>query len=333
MRVCASLPASFARRACLALQRMEPTNAYPWVWQLTQEIRATLNARARLAVRQRYAKAVYRMFRAYFDGHPFSHGATAAVDTAHQPRYYDDNDWIGMDLLSAYRQSGLKPLLEAVEGIQRFIYTGQWRSSDPPDDHFDPGGVYWNTHRRQRTLDTNGGATQMALSLYLLTHRMKAYRHSASKELDFAKAVYRWVRRTLAMANGLYHASVAPGGIITGGAAINGDAMMVRDGLMLYHITGFASYRKDALKTAAAISKQYPVTAIEKMCPVYVAQSFYDLGSSVLHRLQRYANWVVAHMNHRGVLLKTRYPSHCTGPNPQSGATGALILRLRSTEG
>jgi hypothetical protein len=322
-RMCNALPDSAAKLACYQTQRNLMAGPRSWVWQLTQQIRATLQAgrSAPLTVRQAYANEVLATLRPYFYGHPFSHGATPRGSPG--LRFYDDNAWVGMVFLMAYRQSGLRALLYAAEGVMRFEFTGEWRSSDPARNHYDPGGIYWTTHRHQRPLTANAGATNLALQLYLVT-RKRAY-------LAFAKRDYRWLRETLRNPNGLYRQFEGFYGKTRGFGAVNGQAMVAGDAAMLSHITHSTAYLGQSRQVAEATWRHYG-PMLQHIKPVYTSQAFYFLprSSMLANRatLNAYANWLVQHMS-RGKLLLP-FGNRTVTPTSQAGATGVLVMRLQT---
>ena len=320
--MCNALPDSVAKLACYQTQRTLMAGPRSGVWQLTQQIRATLQAgrSAPLTVRQAYAKEVLATLRPYFYGHPFSHGATPSGSPG--LRFYDDNAWVGMVLAMAYRESGLRALLYAAEGVMQFEFTGQWRPSDPTRNHSDPGGIYWTTHRHKRPLTANAGATYLALQLYRVT-RNRAY-------LAFAKRDYRWLRETLRNPNGLYRQFEGLDGNIRGFGGVNGQAMVAGDAAMLSHITHSTAYLGQSRLVAERTWRRFgPI--LQHIKPVYTSQAFYLLPRSSLlanhATLNAYANWLVKHMS-RGKLLLA-FGNRTLTPTSQAGATGVLAMRLQ----
>jgi Glycosyl hydrolase family 76 len=327
-RLCKSLHVSarsVTELSCEALQRTVKSGPYPFLWQLTQVISATLIAgsHAPRSARQQYASQVYASFHHY--AHPsFANGLGAAVGGG--LRYYDDNAWAGMDLIEAYDESGERQLLQAAAGVLTFQRTGEWRPGGPPDQQMYPGGIYWNVNLRFRALNATAGTAQLALELYADTH--------ARADLELGKQEYDWVRQTLGTPGGMYRERVDPGGTIAGSGTDNGNGFMVGVGVLLHQATHQKQYLNQAVQTTKASLKHFKMPVLESTCPAYNASYFSNLArlhkvdklSSISKALDGYATWVAQHINpHTGVFKSPHY--HCHPPCPQAGAAGTLSLR------
>jgi hypothetical protein len=334
---CGSLPGSstsIVHLSCQAAQRTVQSGPYPGVWSMSQVISATLHAGpgASPSARRQYASDLYATFTQYTDGLSFSTGLTPTpvIGNLFAQRFYDDNAWAGMDLLAAYQQVHQRRLLAAAQGVVTFERTGQWRTSDPPNEQRFPGGIYWNTHRRTRPILPNAGAAQVALELALLTHN--------GSDLAFGEQEYRWIRATLGTASGLYRARVEPGGTITGTSNDNGDGLMIGDGVFLYRITGNRQYLKEAMKTATASLKRFTPSVMEATCPAQDAIYLYNLKAldavsplpAFKPLLNTYADWAANQSDSKTGAFSGLYGRACEPPLPQAGVTGTLILRATS---
>lgn len=341
--VCRSLHVSrrsLAELSCQALQHTLRRGPYPYVWQLTQTVAATLIATptASRRARRRYAEEVYQIFRPYAVGRPFWTGLAPSVYGG--LRYYDDNDWIGMDLMQAYAESHDRRCLLAAEAILRFQRTGEWRASDPPDQRRYPGGIYWNLNRRFRPLNATGGTTILALEIYAATHDRS--------DLELAQKEYRWIRQTLGNSSGMYRSAVNPDGTITGSSEDNGEGFMIRAGLLLYQITHQKPYLDQAIQTATRSLRRFTPAVLEHTCPAYDDSFLYNLTrltsvvkvdslmrfnkiklpSSATQTLNAYVKWLGKHSNRRTGVFKVSYSQGpCRTSAPQAGAAGALILQ------
>lgn len=325
-RLCKSLRVSahsVTELSCQALQRTVKSGPYPFLWQLTQVISATLIAgsNAPRSARQEYASQVYASLHHYV--HPsFSAGLTAAV--AGGLHYYDDDAWAGLDLIEAYNESGQRQLLQAAAGVLTYQRTGEWRPSDPPDQRMYPGGIYWNANRRFRALNATAATAELALDLYKDTHSQGA--------LALGKQEYSWVQQILGTSNGLYRERVDPGGTIEGSGEDNGNGFMIGAGALLYRATQDKQYLDQAVQTAKASLSHYSTPMLEDTCPAFNASFFSNLaglhhvGKLSSQSLDAYATWVTQHTDpHTGVFRAPHY--HCHAPSPQAGAVGTLSLR------
>lgn len=158
--------AQAGQQACYAgnYQLADFGTQYPTLYGLSQQIAATLDVgykNVHWADRQTYTSDVYYALLGYTllyqpSPNPCPSGSAgwpdppvdsfcAGLDAAWgAPQgtgaYYDDNAWVGMDLLDAYRWSCQDPstltgscnavLLDAAEGIFSFEQTGLWTSDD-----------------------------------------------------------------------------------------------------------------------------------------------------------------------------------------------------------
>ena len=105
--------------------------------------------------------------------------------------YYDDNAWIAIRLIDAYRQLDEKKYLELAEGILSFLWTG-WDTQK--------GGIFWDRHLAKKGICTNGSACVAYLMAYEVTQN-EIY-------LERAKEIYAWCNRMLKSRGGLYHADL-----------------------------------------------------------------------------------------------------------------------------
>lgn len=115
--------------------------------------------------------------------------STAGTD---QQRYYDDNAWIGLDLVQAYRQSGDRKYLEKAEALVPFLEKG-----------FQPGGgILWRENDERPTLNTCANAP--AMQLFLALHQETGN----ARYLDDAKHCETVLNGTLRRSDGLYDDNV-----------------------------------------------------------------------------------------------------------------------------
>ena len=109
-------------------------------------------------------------------------------------KYYDDNDWVGIELMRVYKLTHSAAVLGSAEGIMAFEMEG-WQS-DPTLGC--PGGITFSNlaENTDRNTVTTAPAAELALQLYRATH--------AGAYLRFAEMSYEWVRTCLLQPGGLY---------------------------------------------------------------------------------------------------------------------------------
>ena len=156
-------------------------------------------------------------------------------------RFYDDNVWIGLDLVRAYRLIGAPALLRRAEEVFAFTKSG-WdtNSSDPF-----PGGVFWTQSQANRDRNTisTAGAAKLGLELYLIDRQQA--------KLTTARSMLAWVDATLRAPNGLYWDHVSLDGRINKSEWSYNQGMMLGAYLQLYRATGAHT----ALHKAKAIAR------------------------------------------------------------------------------
>lgn len=140
--------------------------------------------------------------------------------------YYDDNEWVCIQLLLGYRNLGDASLLAAAEKNLDFLWTG-W-------DDVAGGGIYWSADYSSKNACSNAPGAIAFLLAYQLT----------GKEIYLARGrmIYDWMNQTM-RENDLFCDSVRLDGSIGNRwkGAYN-QATMIYAGSLLYEITGEASY-------------------------------------------------------------------------------------------
>ena len=136
--------------------------------------------------------------------------------------YYDDNEWICIQLLLGYRQLGKKELLNAALTNLEFLWTG-W------DDALG-GGIYWSMGCDSKNACSNAPA---AIAFLL------AYQCTGNEEyLKKGTMIYRWANEHL-RENDLFIDAV---NVATGDKnhwkGVYNQSTMIYAGCLLYEITG-----------------------------------------------------------------------------------------------
>jgi hypothetical protein len=157
-------------------------------------------------------------------------------------KYYDDNDWIGIELVRAYKLTHDRSLLASAEAVLAFEMAG-W-DADP--EHACPGGIPFSnaTENTDRNTVTTAPAAELGAQLYRATGN-RAY-------LQFAQTAYAWVRRCLLGANGLYADHISPKGVVEPMLWSYNQGSMIGAGTLLYQATGSSAYLYEARQTARA---------------------------------------------------------------------------------
>ena len=105
-----------------------------------------------------------------------------------QQTWFDDNGWIGLAFLDAYRATGGSSYLSDAERAFSFIAAGGWDAG--------PGGMWWSTSHPWRSGEALAAAADLAARLYRATGKT-TYLRSAEKYIG-------WADRHLLQVHGVY---------------------------------------------------------------------------------------------------------------------------------
>lgn len=157
-------------------------------------------------------------------------------------KFYDDNEWIGMNLVQHFKRTGNQASLARAKEIFRLVVHG-W-DTDP--SHPCPGGVFWTqaTWSNDRNTVSNGPGAELGLHLYLLT----GDRHY----LTWAKRMYDWTNGCLLAPNGLYWDHIDLAGTIEKTQWSYNQGVMLGASALLYKATGDRRYLDRAKSIASA---------------------------------------------------------------------------------
>ena len=261
---------------------------------------------------------------AYADLHEVSPGGTRqprAFQSAVAPpkgpggnTYYDDNAWSALDLLDAYRLTGNLNDLFLAQDTFNFVVTG-WDTSQTDGC---PGGVFWeDVSGSQRNTTANAANAEVGLELYQLTKN--------SSDLSWATRMYQWVNTCLESPSGLYYDHVNPGATVNTTIWTYNQGTMVGAGVLLYQITGNASYLTAAENTAGASVSYFGTgTTLQNQGPAFNAIYFRNLfvlsqlqpNSAYGTQAQTYATYMWTQRNSSGLFLQNGQTYGVNGTAP-----------------
>jgi hypothetical protein len=181
-------------------------------------------------------------------------------------QFYDDNEWIGIDLVAAHRLLGRPQALARASRLFRLVVSG-W---DARSDHACPGGVFWARAERpdhRNTVSTANGAL-LGLLLYRET-RGAGY-------LRWATRMYAWVYRCLGAPNGLFWDHLDSQGRVEPTQWSYNQGAMIAAGALLYEATGDVAYLRRAEAVADAAAGRFAAT-LDQEPPYFLAIFFDDL--------------------------------------------------------
>jgi Glycosyl hydrolase family 76 len=181
--------------------------------------------------------------------------------------YYDDNEWVGIELARLYKLRHEALLLEKAEQIMAFVMAG-WQV-DPKLAC--PGGVPFSDSpsNTDRNTVTDGPAAELGVQLYRLTGNA-AY-------LQFAQMAYEWVRSCLTGPSGLYADHIRLHGVIDPSLWSYNQGSMIGAGVLLYQATGNTAYLYQARQTAKAALAYFTTERLLSENPFFPAVYFRNL--------------------------------------------------------
>jgi Glycosyl hydrolase family 76 len=160
--------------------------------------------------------------------------------------FYDDNAWVTLDLLYAYKLTGDQADLVSAENEFKFVVSG-W---DTTATDACPGGVFWeDSAGSPRNTVSNAPNAEAGLLIYQATGN--------SYYLNWAEQMYNWVRTCLLAPNDMYYDHLDSAGTVNTALWSYNQGTMVGAGLLLYEVTGQSSYLQQATQTAGASIQYY----------------------------------------------------------------------------
>lgn len=182
-------------------------------------------------------------------------------------KYYDDNEWVGIELLRVYELTRNASALGSAEAIMAFVMAG-W---DTNPEHVCPGGIPFSNEptNNERNTVTDGPAAELAVRLYALTGNA-AY-------LSFAEQAYEWTRRCLLSPSGLYADHIGAHGAVTHVYWSYNQGSMIGAGALLYEATHNGAFLYQARQTARAALAFYTPAQLAGELPFFVSVYFRNL--------------------------------------------------------
>jgi hypothetical protein len=209
-------------------------------------------------------------------------------------KYYDDNDWVGIELARLYKRTHNPAALGSAEAIMAFEMAG-WQT-DP--QLACPGGLpFSNTQEnRERNTVTTAPAAELGVQLYKITGNVQY--------LQFAEMAYRWVRSCLLAPSGMYADHISPKGEVEPMLWSYNQGTMIGAGTLLYQATGNGEYLYQARQTAKAALEYFTPERLGLENPFFPSVYFRNLMylDSVSHDppgpaiAQAYVNYAWQHL-------------------------------------
>jgi hypothetical protein len=186
-------------------------------------------------------------------------------------KYYDDNEWVGIELARAYELTHNASALGSAEGIMAFVMAG-WQTTGPDGEALAcPGGVPFSNaaENTERNTVTDGPGAELAVQLYRITGNVQY--------LQFAEMAYEWVRDCLLQPNNLYADHIGPHGAVAQTFWSYNQGTMIGAGTLLYQETGNSAYLYQARQTAQAARAYFTPEKLGSENPFFPSVYFRNL--------------------------------------------------------
>jgi hypothetical protein len=179
--------------------------------------------------------------------------------------YYDDNEWVGIELARIYELDHNPAALAQAEQIMQFVMAG-WQAVGPEGQPLPcPGGVPFSnaTNNTQRNTVTDGPGAELGVQLYRITHE--------ARYLQFAEMAYGWVRQCLVEPNSLYADHIELNGAVNRTLWSYNQGSMIGAGVLLYQATHEGIYLYQARQTAKVALAYFNYNRLSSENPFFVA--------------------------------------------------------------
>ena len=262
-------------------------------WPYSQALAAAISVARKPHAQRAYAAAAQRAL-ANLKTYLGRNGAYVAGAGPSGDVYYDDNEWIALDLLRWYHMTRKLPALART----RQLFTLVARAWDGDETHSCPGGVFWTTapgNDDRNTVTTATGAL-LAMGLYEDTHYV-TYLTWARKMLD-------WVATCMRGPDGLLWDHLTPAGTLDERHWSYNQGTAIGALVVLYRLTGDQSALAQARQLADQSLAYFDLTATSSEPPFFFAIFFRNLmllnaaTGDVRYRnaVESYADAVWAHL-------------------------------------
>lgn len=253
---------------------------FSYLWPFSQALAATVSVNEVRPLRsQLHSELKARMVGLgnYFDGDDsgapegtFTSTLAAFDGTVAPPagpggtKYYDDNDWVGIELVRLYKLTHERAALSLAEQIMAFEMAG-WQTSPELGC---PGGIPFSNSAQnsERNTITTAPAAELGVQLYGLT--------GDTAYLQFAEQAYAWVRACLLEPSGLYGDHVDKRGVIEPHLWSYTQGVMIGAGTMLAQVTGNPEYLVQAAQTVQAAAAYFTPSQLGSETPFFPSVYF-----------------------------------------------------------
>jgi Glycosyl hydrolase family 76 len=330
LREAGAMRRTFAAGHGLLVETRPAKVTYSTLWPASQAVNALIAVEAldHTGANVTRANSALRSLNNYWDPNSSPPGYDSIVRPplgGGGAKFYDDNVWVALDLLQAYRLNHDAALLRRAERVFTFIKHG-WDSR--PGSAL-PGGIFWTQRRgnHDRTLAANAGGAQVALELYMLTGK-KPYLSQAQSILD-------WVNASLRSPDGLFWDHVDLQGDVTHAKWSYNQGLMIGAYALMYQATGDPVALYSAVQIADAALSKAKISAQPAQFEAIFFKNLLLLDTiqpnPVYRRaIERYAARMQVHVDSHTGLVRSRGAKTLLG---QAGVTEVNAYLAMALEG
>jgi hypothetical protein len=176
--------------------------------------------------------------------------ATVASVGVGATSFYDDNDWVALELVRVYELTHDKSALALAEQIMAFEEAGWVNDPEAPC----LGGLPQDATEGGGYAITAAPAAELGAQLYHVT--------ANAADLQFAQMAYSWVRQCLLLPSGLIADHIEANGEEVDEVWSYTQGAMIGAGTLLYQATGNPGYLDDAYAGAEAAMAYFSLEAL-----------------------------------------------------------------------
>ncbi|WP_225874736.1 glycoside hydrolase family 76 protein [Pedobacter hiemivivus] len=212
-------------------------NKYSWLWPLCALIQAA-NEQETLEPGKKHMAPVVKAIDQYYNSKQPPAYQDYVTSERLSGKFYDDNQWIAIAYLDAYKRTKNPKYLQDSKMIYQFMMKGL--------DTAAGGGLYWKEgDPTTKNTCSNGPGILVALELYKVT--------KDQQYLTAALDIYNWTYRKLESPEGLFYDAIKiPSGKIDKAFYTYNVGTMLQSNVLLYSITAEQQYLLKAQRLAAA---------------------------------------------------------------------------------
>jgi hypothetical protein len=174
---------------------------------------------------------------------------------------YDDNEWIGLELIRRYQRTHAASMLNRAKQLFTLVVFG-W---DTDATHPCPGGVLFSQalNNQDRNTVSNAPGVELGVHLYLIT-RDPTY-------LEWSRRFYDWVQTCMLRPDGLFEDHLDFSGAVDRTIWSYNQGTMVGSNVLMWQATGRRGYLRRAQSGARTALGYFTPRRLRRQPPYFVA--------------------------------------------------------------